>query len=101
MILRPPISTRTDTRFPCTTRFRSVVDGQRRAEEAVGGGGRRDLHIADLVQARAVTRDAAAERAGQELGDEADAEIGTPAVRRSEAHTSELQSLMRISYAVF
>src|SRR3546814_14596420 len=37
--------------------------------------------MAELVQARAVARDAAAERAGQGLGAEADAEIGTPAVR--------------------
>src|SRR3546814_5493514 len=79
MILRPPRSTRTDTRFPYTTLFRSppAVDRarHRHADRAIGGQG------AALC--------AATHRRGIE-----------PA-RRSEEHTSELQSLMRISYAVF
>src|SRR3546814_16593375 len=81
MIRRPPRSTRTDTRFPYTTLFRSL----------------------DRI-ARAL-RLAAAERAHLfTLADRHDPAAGTAGggiVPRSEEHTSELQSLMRISYAVF
>src|SRR3546814_5569322 len=100
MIRRPPRSTRTDTLFPYTTLFRSHVgnghghafreaeegeaarmgDGQRRADDPLrgivdhdAGGGRPLVHA-----------------------------VAHAAVEsRSEEHTSELQSLMRISYAVF
>src|SRR3546814_6723197 len=95
---RPPRSTRTDTLFPSTTLFRSlryfgievVLDhperrfGQPRlaaelgaprgADDACAGTGRLDGSIHDLTRQEVV---------------------------RSEEHTSELQSLMRISYAVF
>src|SRR3546814_2651123 len=74
MIRRPPRSTRTDTLFPYTTLFRSVV-----------------VH-------EAFVRD----NADHELGDrpyQCVHPVGR--VSRSEEHTSELQSLMRISYAVF
>src|SRR3546814_5019467 len=75
MIRRPPRSTRTDTLFPYTTLFRSAVDepGKQAREDDVGD-----------------------ERCGHEKKGPA-----PPALRRSEEHTSELQSLMRISYAVF
>src|SRR3546814_3095387 len=93
MIRRPPRSTRTDTLFPYTTLFRSTLgDGPRRALELT----RRALAASTLGHLdHALER----ERAGQiEL-------IGTPdfaeGADRSEEHTSELQSLMRISYAVF
>src|SRR3546814_9462420 len=77
MIRRPPRSTRTDTLFPYTTLFRSY----RAAGECAQAGQR--------VQRRSHHRRfAAAQRSA--LGDS-----------RSEEHTSELQSLMRISYAVF
>src|SRR3546814_3670367 len=87
MIRRPPRSTRTDTLFPYTTLFRSH---HRRAAEVCGealgvDGGRGDDHLqvaAPLQQLLPV--------AEQEI----DAE-------RSEEHTSELQSLMSTSYAVF
>src|SRR3546814_17708249 len=72
MIRRPPRSTRTYTLFPYTTLFRSV--------ERLG-------QLAGAPEGLAVDRDDDVARA------EADA--------RSEEHTSELQSLMRISYAVF
>src|SRR3546814_6081525 len=71
MIRRPPRSTRTDTLFPYTTLFRSV--GRPPEHSGVGGG------AAELVRP-AVHR----------------ADPGW----RSEEHTSELQSLMRTSYAV-
>src|SRR3546814_7273888 len=85
MIRRPPRSTRTDTLVPYTTLFRSrgaFADqvGSRMAQDdlpAVRRRGRaRDRHLRHLH--------------GVEL-----------VLRRSEEHTSELQSLMRISYAVF
>src|SRR3546814_6061718 len=87
MIRRPPRSTRTDTLFPYTTLFRSLASplflGAGRADplaaglrlhahvHAVGGAGHLHVHV-HLI-----------------------------AFGRSEEHTSELQSLMRISYAVF
>src|SRR3546814_3148933 len=98
MIRRPPRSTRTDTLFPYTTLFRSQAgsqtdaarSGQRRAEGAaeVFRGGRGTVSGADPDRwcGRALSR-----RPRQLLR--------IPA--RSEEHTSELQSLMRSSYAVF
>src|SRR3546814_1838158 len=99
MIRRPPRSTRTDTLFPYTTLFRSdlVVEVHVLVEADAGGG-------AGRLQT--------GEQLGGELGaelDEGGVEVelagrtGTLGQRleRSEEHTSELQSLMRISYAVF
>src|SRR3546814_1506354 len=94
MIRRPPRSTRTDTLFPYTTLFRSLA--------LVGLAADRGLLLLDLelghywaTSARALSRAAGAtcstvrpRRAATASG-------------RSEEHTSELQSLMRISYAVF
>src|SRR3546814_2720920 len=73
MIRRPPRSTRTDTLFPYTTLFRS---NPRRARGA-GSCARRSARP------------------------DRDGHPAAPYIRRSEEHTSELQSLMRISYAVF
>src|SRR3546814_3774222 len=87
MIRRPPSSTRTATRFPYTTLFRSH-HCQRH--------GRGDPRL--RRGARGLSRRSSApERQGRRLMLEA-AGIKT---FRSEEHTSELQSLMRISYAVF
>src|SRR3546814_6064028 len=96
---RPPRSTRTDTRFPCTTLFRSERAVQRHAlgvgVELRGSGDAAVEHRAvDELDAQVAARDA--------LGDV----VRVAAVRevdgdRSEEHTSELQSLMRNSYAVF
>src|SRR3546814_5059739 len=89
MRLRPPRSTRTDTRVPYTTLFRSQFQRRCVAFTCLGYEGQ---HLA-TVRARIADQDvvvrrqfdaAAVERAG-----------------RSEEHTSELQSLMRSSYAVF
>src|SRR3546814_9135735 len=113
MIRRPPRSTRTDTLFPYTTLFRSrdgeddaarhiafdrervAADEQivgvefrrigRRRCEAIAGGGDSAL---DDERASDIAREASADRVEARGG-------------RSEEHTSELQSLMRISYAVF
>src|SRR3546814_6305390 len=88
MIRRPPRSTRTDTLFPDTSLFRS----RKCIEDAFGQTllrykrskrcGKRDIHMDSLGRRSA--------KSG-----------GTSNVTRSEEHTSELQSLMRISYAVF
>src|SRR3546814_2590442 len=80
MIRRPPRSTRTDTLFPYTTLFRSPVSLRRLARAAVyrqSVSGRRHPEARSLP------------------------EEGDQSGYRSEEHTSELQSLMRISYAVF
>src|SRR3546814_5194451 len=82
MIRRPPRSTRTDTLFPYTTLFRSNA----------GQGGAKDMvvYTADVSYPRLF---AMAKLIG--LSDKVHIS------QRSEEHTSELQSLMRISYAVF
>src|SRR3546814_10255270 len=86
MIRRPPRSTRTDTLFPYTTLFRS--------RHAPG-------------RARRGRRRAGAERRRQDDPSRRHLRLHPPPPRRgapqrrSEEHTSELQSLMRISYAVF
>src|SRR3546814_3559311 len=101
MIRRPPRSTRTDTLFPYTTLFRSVLGGQRLEIEAVGGVvvGRDRLRVAvdhDGLVAGVAQGHGRMDAAIVELDALAD-----PVGARSEEHTSELQSLMRISYAVF
>src|SRR3546814_6407012 len=85
MIRRPPRSTRTDTLFPYTTRFRS----QRRSTGLRPDHARPAFHSSpsrpsDVTRGRFITLEG-----GEGVG------------KRSEEHTSELQSLMRISYAVF
>src|SRR3546814_6749199 len=71
MIRRPPRSTRTDTLFPYTTLFRSF--------HMVNAAAARRFHVGNVEPAR----------------------LWMGLRQRSEEHTSELQSLMRISYAVF
>src|SRR3546814_8317175 len=98
MIRRPPRSTRTDTRFPDTTLFRSGP-GTGSASCDPGQGG-------DAAAAAVATVGKEAPRVGNRAQSAAvharDAGVGQPLPRqRSEEHTSELQSLMRISYAVF
>src|SRR3546814_2407088 len=89
MIRRPPRSTRTDTLFPYTTLFRSCP-----AASIMTGFGRR-------ANARAprLARKLRQRRDKPKFAGGARRVRLTP--RRSEEHTSELQSLMRISYAVF
>src|SRR3546814_3016427 len=83
MIRRPPRSTRTDTLFPYTTLFRSSLKSARVGDD--------DLEAAIML-------DAGEGRGDYPLFSMADADGN---IVRSEEHTSELQSLMRISYAVF
>src|SRR3546814_10199735 len=94
MIRRPPISTRTDTLFPSTTLFRSSERrriGYRGADVGVGAGLRHQQRDAVAIGIGGKPR---ADIVGRLFG-----RRWRP--RRSEEHTSELQSLMRISYAVF
>src|SRR3546814_6943510 len=87
----PPRSTRTDTLFPYSTLFRSGV-----VEAAAQVRGQQRGKAVDRAQRRAqVVRDAVRERRLQAVHG------GQFGPGRSEEHTSELQSLMRISYAVF
>src|SRR3546814_9418497 len=100
---RPPRSTRTDTLFPYTTLFRSAPFEHRVLH--VAAGQQRREHRGD--QAAAVLGAAAGKVApdfAPALGAVGVAQAQhdrRPVDHRSEEHTSELQSLMRISYAVF
>src|SRR3546814_6437467 len=85
MIRRPPRSTRTDTLFPYTTLFRS---DRRQSQPTFGAGtfhlAHKRVRIIDMMV-----------RIGTRM------RVTMRHEHRSEEHTSELQSLMRISYAVF
>src|SRR3546814_5429319 len=97
MIRRPPRSTRTDTLCPYTTLFRSVADRPHATFQP------RHLHRLVHPAARHVfagTGGALARLHARPLQLQC-ARRPLRGVRRSEEHTSELQSLMRISYAVF
>src|SRR3546814_2909592 len=99
---RPPRSTRNATRFPYTTLFRSGRHGQPEHGDGAGGGpGERAHHAERLGDAAVPPRRAGKRGAAPQVplpGSAARADAREP---RSEEHTSELQSLMRISYAVF
>src|SRR3546814_1581342 len=88
MIRRPPRSTRTDTLLPYTTLFRSP-----RRDPARPGN-----HVARFLERPLARQRARFGKIGG--GKDIDPAVGLLHVR-SEEHTSELQSLMRISYAVF
>src|SRR3546814_2328720 len=109
MIRRPPRSTRTDTLFPYTTLFRSALRGAGAAGDERRRP-RRPLSDSPVVEAARVV-DLARRRPDRDRGILVAAwpraaaghlaRAPPPPVTRSEEHTSELQSLMRISYAVF
>src|SRR3546814_7049252 len=79
MIRRPPRSTRTDTLIPYTTLFRSIGCRPALPFQPIGNSKKRALNLLPRITRILLHR----------------------RLRRSEEHTSELQSLMRISYAVF
>src|SRR3546814_2213839 len=87
MIRRPPRSTRTDTLFPYTTLFRSVIYSPQRA-------GRTPDVWASIIR-RSCAAGSCARISPLKI------QHLMPMMERSEEHTSELQSLMRNTYAVF
>src|SRR3546814_1311014 len=101
MIRRPPRSTRTDTLFPYTTLFRSYAAQAYRQHLAehglIGSTGRRGNPY-DNAKAESFMKTLKVEAVYRT---EYDTYADVVADLRSEEHTSELQSLMRISYAVF
>src|SRR3546814_3148740 len=92
MIRRPPRSTRTDTLFPYTTLFRSDAEGTAH----LAGEGENAVRVGDAAGGDRRQADGR-----QRREDHAHADAAQHDQPRSEEHTSELQSLMRISYAVF
>src|SRR3546814_19815143 len=97
MILRPPRTTRTDTPFPYTTLFRSHLEPirmLRQKRRAAQKPSRKPLRTPEHLRVCEYLREARHKAGLTQI--ELAAKIG-----RSEEHTSELQSLMRISYAVF
>src|SRR3546814_9972618 len=114
MTRRPPRSTRTDTLFPYTTLFRSPLGFHlRRATRAIPAASARTTAIA-CVPAVSGTRDTLtlqtlsatgrtpkSRRFSVQTSTQFWALFQSSRAARSEEHTSELQSLMRISYAVF
>src|SRR3546814_7815579 len=115
MIRQPPRSTRTDTLFPYTTLFRShhrAGDGDLGQLEGNGAGvaddAGADLDQLELQAGQRPVRHGlgqfdAAQEGCQVVGQRVQLQphLVVPELPRSEEHTSELQSLMRISYAVF
>src|SRR3546814_8382619 len=98
MIRRPPRSTRTDTLFPYTTLFRSGLRQGQRGERPPQGH-LRDRRAADLRQRTSCL--VAGDDGRRSLHQDLHRQGAACCHPRSEEHTSELQSLMRISYAVF
>src|SRR3546814_2949550 len=92
MIRRPPRSTRTDTLLPYTTLFRSAAWDEARKQALAALPGMKKYQGTLGTSADALVRALVAQ-----------SDLGRTIARiyRSEEHTSELQSLMRISYAVF
>src|SRR3546814_1884097 len=96
MIRRPPRSTRTDTLFPYTTLFRSehTVRRSKRGQERASNV---ESMVRDLSELRVGDPVVHTQHGIGRYQGLISMDIG----ERSEEHTSELQSLMRISYAVF
>src|SRR3546814_10855395 len=99
MVRRPPSATRTDTLVPYTTRCRSVADAGGEATNATtddAGDADEQAQLLFAMDRRRLTTFGFFEFSLAVF-----AVLGGAALYRSEEHTSELQSLMRISYAVF
>src|SRR3546814_18531015 len=100
-IRRPPRSTRTDTLFPYTTLFRSQMLRVRETATA-------ELLTQQLPKVNVLTKtlvsgatDTSDPEANTDFTSSSQDRVSSTSVPRSDEHTSELQSLMRISYAVF
>src|SRR3546814_4696929 len=106
MIRRPPRSTRTDTPFPYTTLFRSLLGntdtgrtGTHEDQALVLKGHTREIYGTNITN-RLLVPVPSGRGLSRKLAYPARTTAPVPWIR-SEEHTSELQSLMRISYAVF
>src|SRR3546814_8850652 len=103
MIRRPPRSTRTDTLFPYTTRFRSSGIEIEFAIVALmmvtAASSVIELDLGNVIQPTADHAGITPVTPAPEMGSSGGTSVAHG--HRSEEHTSELQSLMRISYAVF
>src|SRR3546814_1084752 len=99
MIRRPPRSTRTDTLFPYTTLFRS--DRLQRALRTARGFQGRQSGFRNALRPAVEYRHQVGHGDSERRPPHVLSEGQHVVARRSEEHTSELQSLMRISYAVF
>src|SRR3546814_1222815 len=97
MIRRPPRSTRTDTLFPYTTLFRSRLCLRGHMLTAA----KADLELHRTRAAEQVLSSQSAFLRHRHLWKKLFHQRRLSLTQRSEEHTSELQSLMRISYAVF
>src|SRR3546814_4360672 len=95
---RPPRSTRTDTLFPYTTLFRSLPSPEQFVSLTVAGAA---TSVPAFIQMSAKARTGVVTAISGELNPVIERHIYSDELARSEEHTSELQSLMRISYAVF
>src|SRR3546814_1529706 len=100
MIRRPPRSTRTDTLFPYTTLFRSGIESMSRVPMFSATSLALKAGLGHPMSPRMSARYGVTEFS-QFKGAQMIADKYVLTRERSEEHTSELQSLMRISYAVF
>src|SRR3546814_1235589 len=101
MIRRPPRATRTDTLFPYTTLCRSVVTGRIEPAQAFALAQSSFGDWKNSGEPVAETPGAPAAATPKFVLVQRDGSVQSAVRLRSEEHTSELQSLMRISYAVF
>src|SRR3546814_5086625 len=101
MMRRPPRSKRTDTLFPDTTLFRSAGWCARQASGSQGSSRAVDQGRSGRKERQGRQGDGIVDRSAPAVPRAQRAAQRRTGIRRSEEHTSELQSLMRISYAVF
>src|SRR3546814_10848421 len=111
MSRRPPRSTRTDTHFPYTTLFRSIGKEAVLAEQVGDNAALEPIHVEQRMfdrNRRAAEQPCLELMAGRAIGAVIVEQVEPRLLlalrregQRSEEHTSELQSLMRTSYAVF
>src|SRR3546814_9554518 len=102
MLRRPPRATRTDTLFPYTTLFRSISHNEACCNSPFAFSSRpANSARAGTFFASATSALTSAKKARTARPPSFGSLRPTRSIARSEEHTSELQSLMRISYAVF
>src|SRR3546814_1068128 len=102
MLRRPPGSTRTDTLFPYTTLFRSFLERLKKVRLEEGWGILRNKGFQNQFEGDWMVLNPDSAMTGRVVTAQyLPLRPDVDKIMRSEEHTSELQSLMRISYAVF